>query len=87
MADDAIRETPSGQDLEDMLEATFSRLIRLLTLAEAETCAAAGTDSKGPYAQANAEITEALGLALQSKAAATRAGMALPDITVQFGGK
>ena len=74
------------QELEDDIERLYDRLIRLTGEAVSRTCVAAASDPDG-YGYVNAHMENANGLLRQSKASATLAGLAMPEITVRFGGK
>ena len=76
----------TDQELAEAIFDVNARQTRLLLEAEWRTCANAEKGAEGA-ADANAYITQALGLSYQTKAAATFAGNSLPDVTVNFGGK
>lgn len=74
-----------AQDLADELERAINRVIRLSRKAEKVLCNLA--EDSPSYESANAFAAEGLGHFQLGKAAMTKAGNSLPDITVQFGGK
>lgn len=76
----------TDQELAEMLETSLQRTIRLAREAEARSC---GYAEQGlpQAAEVNANVAFALGALLTAKGHLTNAGTAMPDITVQFGGK
>lgn len=75
------------QELEDIIEAGFDRLSRALREAEARTCTDAAKSTDPAIAEANADLSIALGHVQIAKGYATKAGLKLPDVSVRFGSK
>ena len=74
------------QELEDHIEGLISRLQKAMSEAVNRTCEAAESDPDG-YGLVNASLERAQGYLSLTKASATEAGLAMPEITVRFGGK